>query len=297
MTAYRHLLCPVDFSESSRQALEWSSRFSKEVGARLTVLHVVDTELLSIGNLVAVPDASGEIRRRAEEALTALKREIDLGHAEVEIVEGVPEDVLVTAANQRDVDLLVMGTHGLSGFQRFLLGSVTEKVLHRALVPLLALSPGVEQQQTMGFRAPRTIVMAIDFGPESQSVLRHGIWLAEHFRAKLVALHVVSVPYVALNESSFEPRAQLELERITDSLIAKRRKDLEGMLLESTGGETEVVLTVGSPFESLRNVVEDRSGDMVIMGAGGHGNAGIRWLGSTCHKMVRWASCPVMVVR
>jgi len=170
-------------------------------------------------------------------------------------------------------------------------------VLHRALVPLLALSPGVEQQQTMGFRAPRTIVMAIDFGPESQSVLRHGIWLAEHFRAKLVALHVVSVPYVALNESSFEPRAQLELERITDSLIAKRRKDLEGMLLESTGGETEVVLTVGSPFESLRNVVEDRSGDMVIMGAGGHGNAGIRWLGSTCHKMVRWASCPVMVVR
>ncbi|HLE68114.1 MAG TPA: universal stress protein [Vicinamibacteria bacterium] len=297
MTAYRHLLCPVDFSESSRRALEWSSRFSKEVGARLSVLHVVDTEFLSIGNLVAVPDAFGELRRRAEEALTALKREIDLGHADVEIVEGVPEDVLVTAANQRDVDLLVMGTHGLSGFQRFLLGSVTEKVLHRALVPLLALSPWVEQQQTMGFLAPRTIVMAIDFGPESQSVLRHGIWLAEHFRAKLVALHVVSVPYVALNESSFEPRAQLELERITDSLIAKRRKDLEGMLLESTGGETEVVLTVGSPFESLRNVVEDRSGAMVIMGAGGHGNAGIRWLGSTCHKMVRWASCPVMVVR
>src|SRR3990172_3404100 len=207
MTAYRHLLCPVDFSESSRRALEWSSRFSKEVGARLSVLHVVDTEFLSIGNLVAVPDAFGELRRRAEEALTALKREIDLGHADVEIVEGVPEDVLVTAANQRDVDLLVMGTHGLSGFQRLLLGSLTENVLHPALVPLLALSPWVEQQQTMGFLAPRTIVMAIDFGPESQSVLRHGIWLAEHFRAKLVALHVVSVPYVALNESSFEPLA------------------------------------------------------------------------------------------
>jgi Universal stress protein family len=46
MKPYRHLLCPVDFSESSRQALEWSSRFSREVGARLTVLHVVDTELL-----------------------------------------------------------------------------------------------------------------------------------------------------------------------------------------------------------------------------------------------------------
>jgi len=295
MTPYKHLLCPVDFSDSSRRALEWSSRFSRAVGARLTVLHVVDTGLLSLGNLVAVPNAFDELRRRAEEAIVELKRNVDLGHAAVEIAEGVPEDVVVDAANRGDVDLLVMGTHGLSGFQKFLLGSVSEKVLHRAQVPLLSISPSVEK--TAGGGDPRTVLMAIDFGPESQAVVRHGTWLAEHFRAKLIALHVVRVPYVVLNESSFEPLTRMEVDRLTESLVSKRREDLEALLPESAGGERETMVRVGAPFEVLRAVVEDRAVDMVILGAGGHGEAGIRWLGSTCHKLVRLAPCPVMVVR
>ncbi len=296
MTPYEHLLCPVDLSESARRALSWSSRFSKAVGARLTVLHVVDTGLLSIGNLVAVPDAFDEYRRRAEEAVLGLKRDFDLTDAAIEIVDGVPEDVVVSAANRGDVDLLVMGTHGLSGVQKFFLGSVTEKVLHRARVPLLSISPSAEGRGE-GLPDPRTILISIDFGPESQAVVRHGTWLAEHFRARLIALHVVRVPYAVLNESSFEPVTRMEVDRLTESLVAKKREELEALLPESSGGEREAVVRVGGPFESLRAAVEERSVDMVVMGAGGHGEAGIRWLGSTCHKMVRLAPCPVMVVR
>jgi len=193
------------------------------------------------------------------------------------------------------VDLLVMGTHGLSGFQKFLLGSVTEKVLHRAQVPLLSISPSADKGPH-GLPDPRAILMAIDFGPESQAVVRHGTWLAEHFGAKLVALHVVRVPYVVLNESSFEPQTRMEVERLTESLVAKRREDLEALLPQSAC-EREALVRVGAPFESMRDVVEEHSVDMAILGAGGHGDAGIRWLGSTCHKMVRLAPCPVMVVR
>ncbi len=297
MTPYRHLLCPVDFSESSRYALDWSSKFSREVGARLTVLHVLDTEYLSIGNLVAVPTALDELRRRAEEAFAALKRECDLEYAEMKIVEGIPEQVLVTAANEGDVDLVVMGTHGLSGFQKFFLGSVTERVLHRVKVPVLALSPRVRDSQTGAFPPPQTIVMAIDFGPESASVVRHGIWLKERYKAKLVAVNVVSVPYVLVNEFGIEPVSEMQLQRIRESLVDERRKELQALLPESTGSGTEIAVTVGSPFEALQREVSHRSADLVLMGAGGHGNLGLRWLGSTCHKMVRWAPCPVMVVR
>jgi nucleotide-binding universal stress UspA family protein len=285
----------VDFSESSRRALEWSSRFSKAVGARLEVLHVVDTALLSIGNLVAVPNAFDELRERAEEAFAQLKLEVDLSRATIDIAGGVPEDVVVKTANRGDVDLLVMGTHGLSGFQKFLLGSVTEKVLHRVHVPLLSISAGDGRETPLS--DPRAILMAIDFGPESQAVVRHGTWLAEHFRAKLVALHVVRVPYVVLSEGSFEPLTRMEVDRLTDSLAAKRREDLEALLPESPGGERQAVVRVGAPFDSLREGVREHKADMVILGAGGHGEAGIRWLGSTCHKMVRLAPCPVMVVR
>ncbi len=296
MTPYKHLLCPVDFSESSRRAAEWSSRFSKAVGARLTVLHVVDTGLLAMGNLVAVPDSFDELRRRAEAAALELKRNVDLTHAAVEIVEGVPEEAVLSAANRGGIDLLVMGTHGLSGFQKFFLGSVTEKVLHRARVPLLTIAPSAEKGPE-GLPDPRSILMAVDFGPESKAVVRHGTWLAEHFRAKLIALHVVRVPYVVLNESSFEPLTRMEVDRLTDSLVSKRREDLEALLPASAGAERLAVVRVGAPFDSLRDVIEEHSVDMAILGAGGHGDAGIRWLGSTCHKMVRLAPCPVMVVR
>ncbi len=294
MTPYKHLLCPVDFSESSRRAVEWSSRFSKAVGARLTVLHVLDTGFLALGNLVAVPDAFDELRRRAEEAVLELKRNLDLTHAAVQIVEGVPEEAVVGAANRGDVDLLVMGTHGLSGFQKFFLGSVTEKVLHRAQVPLLSISASADKGP---LSIPGAILMAIDFGPESQAVVRHGTWLAEHFRAKLIALHVVRVPYVILNESSFEPLTRMEVDKLTGSLVSKRREELEALLPASVASERRAVVRVGAPFDSLRDVIEEHRVDMVILGAGGHGDAGLRWLGSTCHKMVRLAPCPVMVVR
>jgi nucleotide-binding universal stress UspA family protein len=190
-----------------------------------------------------------------------------------------------------------MGTHGLSGFEKLFLGSVTEKVLHRARVPLLTLSPSVEEKRTMGPRGSRCIVIAIDLGRESLAVVRHGIWLAEHFQAKLSAVHVVSPPYMVVNEASFEPLGQLELKRVTESLTAQRRKDLRALLPESTGVPVEAVVEIGSTFETLRHIVEERSADLVVMGAGDHGEAGIRWLGSTCHKMARWAPCPVMVVR
>lgn len=296
MTPYRHLLCPVDFSDASRKALEWSSRFSKETGARLTVLHVVDTALLTVGNLVAAPEIFAELRRRADEGFVALRKDPDLKHASFEFEEGVPEAVIVSAAAERGVDLVVMGTHGHSGFEKFFLGSVTEKVLHRTRVPLLTLSPSADEKRMTGAR-PGQVLMALDLGPESQTVVRHGVWLAEHFKAKPVALHAVSRPYMIVNEASFEPLGQLEIERMTESLTAARRKDLDALLPESGGGPVEAIVTVGSAFDSLRRLVEERPVDLVVMGAGDHGEAGIRWLGSTCHKMVRWAPCPVMVVR
>jgi nucleotide-binding universal stress UspA family protein len=297
MNLYRHLLCPVDFSDASRKALAWSSRFSNEIGARLTVLHVIETRLLSVGNLVAAPELFAELRRRAEEGFVSLKKDLGLKHASFESVEGVPEDVIVKAAEERSADLVVMGTHGLSGFERFFLGSVTEKVLHRIRVPLLTLSPSVEETRTSPSRGTGEVLMAVDLGSESQAVLRHGVELAKHFHAKPVALHAVARPYVVLNEASFEPLGLMEVERLTGALTETRRKDLEAMLPDWGGSPIEAIVTVGSAFESLRRIVAERPVELVVMGAGEHGEAGIRWLGSTCHKMVRWAPCPVLVVR
>lgn len=109
MTPCKHVLCRVDFSPCSLKALSRSARFSREAGARLTVLHVVDTQVLAIGNLVAVPADFDQARQRAGEAVARLKQGPDLAHASVEIAEDAPVDITTHAARHGDLDLLVMG--------------------------------------------------------------------------------------------------------------------------------------------------------------------------------------------
>ncbi len=294
MTPYRHLLCPVDFSEMSRRALEWSLGLREEFSSELTILHVVDTELLAVGNLVAIPDAASELARRAREQFKAWSEELDVSKAQFTILEGAPAETILKATEDMDVGLLVMGTHGLTGFQRLLIGSVTEKVLHRVQVPLLTFSPRVSTQP--GF-VPKTILMAVDFGPESEHLVRHGVWLKEHFGAKLLVVYVVPVPYVVLNDRTLEQLTPSQVEKLQGSLGEEYREELQKLLPESAGADVEILTPVGAPFQTLAALVEARNVDLVVMGAGGHGESELRWLGSTCHKIVRSGPAPVLIVR
>jgi nucleotide-binding universal stress UspA family protein len=297
VTPYRTLLCPIDFSDASRLAVEWCVGFAKDVDAELVLLHVLDTPHLAVGNLVAVPDLVPELRKRADEELARWRQEIDLSRARVETQEGAPDDTILAAASRLGVDLVVMGTHGLSGFQKLFLGSVTERVLHQLHVPLLTLSSGGREQERAGFSPPRTIVIGIDFGEEASSVIRHGLWLAEHYQAELVAVHAVPVPYVVLNDQTLERLGPDELIRLEHDLTADRRAQIADLLPESMSTEVRIVAKVGAPFDVLRGVVRERRADLVVLGAGGHGEASVRWLGSTCHKMVRSSARPVLIVR
>jgi nucleotide-binding universal stress UspA family protein len=295
-TPYGHLLCPVDFSDVSRAALEWSLGFADEVGAHLTILHVVDTRGLSIGNLFAVPGSLDEMRRRAEEQLIAWRHEIDFGRAGVEVAEGVPHEGIVFAAHRNDVDLVVMGTYGLGGLQKLLLGSVAEKVLHRVKVPMLTLSPKLMDRKAGAAPGRKTVVMALDLREDSTTVVRHAVWLAEHYHAKLVAAHAVPIPAVVLDDRTLQMVPVEELVSIEALLVEERRREL-GKMLPKIETEVEIVVTVGAPFEVLRTLVRERSADLVVMGAGGHGASDVVWLGSTSHKMVRSAECPVLIAR
>lgn len=296
MTPYSHVLCPVDFSEISRAALEWSLAFAREIEAKLTVLYVADAGLLSVGNLVAVPETMDTLRERAQRELQGWKREMNLTGAELQVVEGSPADAIAETANGSGADLLVMGTHGLRGFQKLLLGSVTEKVLHRARVPLLVLPPRTSEGAAP-YAPPETILVAVDFGPESQSVIRHGVWLAEHYGATLVAAHGVPVPYVVLNDSTIERLSSEQLAELEEGLVQERREKLEALLPSSAGARLDVVVRIGSAFEVLQELSREREPGLLVMGAGAHGEAAIGWLGSTCHKMVRAGALPVLIVR
>jgi nucleotide-binding universal stress UspA family protein len=145
MIDLRHILVPTDFSQSSANALTYGAAFATRFGAELYLLHVVQDLALFIPEAVMVtPPLLPPVEQFIAAARAALERAIgDLAQPEVrirpEVAEGAPFEEIVRFAKERNVDLIVMGTHGHTGLAHLFLGSVAEKVVRRAPCPVLTV--------------------------------------------------------------------------------------------------------------------------------------------------------------
>jgi nucleotide-binding universal stress UspA family protein len=140
-----HFLVPIDFSASAEQALDYAIRLARPLKARLTVLHVIQpVPMAGVDMGVALPEA---YLRELEEAVQrdmeeALARVTAAGlTAERVVLYGVPFQEIVETAKARQVDLIVMGTHGRTGLMHVLLGSIAEKVVRLAPCSVLVVRP------------------------------------------------------------------------------------------------------------------------------------------------------------
>jgi universal stress protein A len=164
--AFTHLLVPTDFSEPAKDALRYAIEVARLHDAKVTLLHVLPsdtrTEVLYVAGEPATGASEGfdpvvdrsallsepEVIRRdpSEEALTRLRdlaANVFPGPWEAEVALGHPADTIVRVARERRTDLIVMSTHGRTGLQHVLLGSVAEKVVRLAPCPVLTVkAPG-----------------------------------------------------------------------------------------------------------------------------------------------------------
>ena len=291
VTEIRRILCPVDFSEFSQSVLAYAAAFAKLFGSEVTVLHVSAT---------AVPPASAatepawlhvpEARKAIEDELrlllaplsstgVTLRTRIAVGNTAAEIVR---------QAAERDVDLVVMGTHGRSGFDRLTLGSVAEKVLRKAPCPVLTIPPGAARTTTEV--SVRRILCPTDSSPCSERAMDFALSLADRADAAVTALHVVE---------TIETRPELS-GAMTE--LQTRRCDTELRFLEAINaaraGGTGItnVVTLGRPYLEILRLVEERAIDLVVMGVRGRGSVDMALFGSTTNHVVRRATCPVVTV-
>jgi nucleotide-binding universal stress UspA family protein len=144
MIDLRRILVPTDFSKSSRNALTYGAAFATRFGAELYLLHVVQDLALFIPEAVMVPPVVPPVEQFVSAARQALERalgELPLPDVRVtpEVVEGAPFEEIIRFARERDIDLIVMGTHGHTGLAHILMGSVAEKVVRRAPCPVLTV--------------------------------------------------------------------------------------------------------------------------------------------------------------
>jgi nucleotide-binding universal stress UspA family protein len=215
MIRINNVLCPVDFSELAQHALDHAAAIARSYEARLTVLYVFpNLPTMDLPPLVLeAAEREGllaKMRRMAAQVSgVALDFRVqDAGSIHAEILAQV---------DATHADLLVLGTHGRSGFQRLFLGSVTEKVIRKAHCPTLVVPPRAPDVAPTAPVQFRRILCPVDFSESSLSALAHAITMAKEADAQLTLLHVIETPSII----SPEPAAiEIDFARIREPAVA-----------------------------------------------------------------------------
>ena len=136
-----HILVPIDFSSDAGDAVDMAISLGKELGSRITLLHVIHEVYVGVGEMAAAlpPSYIEEIETEVErEIQTYLNKVVEVGlQGDYLVVHGVPFQCILDAAEEQNIDLIIMGTHGRTGLKHVLLGSVAEKVIRMATCPVL----------------------------------------------------------------------------------------------------------------------------------------------------------------
>lgn len=283
------ILCPVDFSAGSRQAMHWAIKLAGESGAELVLLHAWQLPV-AIGDFAFAPNVAVDVEAAARECMDkelADARSLGATRVSAKLVSGAPWIKIVDELADRSFDLVVMGTHGRTAIKRFLLGSVAEKVVRHAPCPVLTVRPDVEA------RSFQSILVPVDFSDSSRDAMNAAAALARPGGRGITLLHVVELPTDA--------RGEPQIEVLLEVMVKQAAEHLERWAAElraKTGVPVQTRSRLGRAGGDVLAVLEEAPGfDLVVTGS--HGRTGIPrvLLGSVAERIVRHAPCPVMVIR
>lgn len=284
------ILCPSDFSETSAHAVDQAVALAARYKARIVAFHAM-SPLSSTVEITAMDERRDRLRTFFE---PATKAGIAL---DVEVELGLPVNRILDRAVSLPADVIVMGTHGESGFEHFVLGSVTEKVLRKATCPVLSVPPRAQATSRLPFRH---LLCAVDFSDASMTAVQWAMSLARESRASVTLLHVLEWPW---HEPPAPAMNQIPKEQ-ADALIAFRRYSeesakhrLESLLPQNFPTvQAASRLRNGKAWSEILDVASDERSDLIVMGIRGRSPVDMTLFGSTTNQVVRRASCPVLTL-
>lgn len=286
MLPFRRILLPVDYSEPCRAVVPYALDMLRHFRAELTLVHAYAPSsaavLAGTERELMDPSLSAQLYAAEQERLCEYGREMFPGmHAEVFVKLGEPGNVICSAAQHQEPDLIMLATRGHGPVRRFLLGSVTAKVLHDSTAVVWT---GVGS--ALVTRAPdvpyRRMICALDESPEAEAVLKGAVAVALSYGAELSLLHVI--------QAQIGPEANAYRTELLDAEQARLR-DLKAKL----GIDVPATIAEGTVAEALQNEVLQCRADLVIAGRGRYQGALSRaW--SHLYSLVRESPCPVLSI-
>ena len=211
--------------------------------------------------------------------------------AEHKLVVGIPEDMIVKVAEQTRADLLAMGTHGRTGWDRLQLGNTAETLLRNARCPVLTVHAATVADHPLNARRVKlkTILVAFDFSASSEAALRAATLLAQRANARMILVHAVG------SSGSSNRKVGRKAESASHEVVRLFQQAVEVAQAEHCA--IDIIVEPGNPVEAILDQAKRATADLIMIGT--HGRRGVERLvlGSVAESIVRRAGCPVLVVK
>jgi nucleotide-binding universal stress UspA family protein len=298
MLDIQRILCPVDFSDVSRNALAHAATIGQWYGSSIRVLHVDKPELEANPPLPSAATVDAVMTLTARRPLLEERVRDTLlpaihPHLATQVVvdEGNPASRILEHARTWPADLIVLATHGRTGVERLMLGSVAEKVLRKASCPVLTVPPPATMTSHLPFAH---VLCPVDFSDSSLAALEFALSLAQESGARLTVMHVFEWP---ADETS--ARRTLETSEYHRQLEAETRQKLNALISDEVRQwcAPEPRLVFGKAHERILDVAAREGADLIVIGVHGRNALDLMLFGSTTNQVIRQASCPVLTLR
>jgi len=309
MIEIKTILCPIDFSDYSRRALDHAVAIARWYDSTITAFHVYAVPPPAAYGLESPPPVGMVLTPADRERLTtAMARFVETANAsgvpiEIAIGQGTSAaNEILQQANAMRADLLTIGTHGRSGFDRLVLGSVAEKVLRRADCPVLTVPRQVPDAVPVAPVVFKRILCPIDFSDSSMHALNYAMSLAQQADANLTVLHVMVYDLEIEAPEMYE--TVLADRRLSVTDYRRRCEEYSRERLRTAVPETvgayctvEVLQATGKPYREILRVAAEQQTDLIVIGVQGRTAPDLMVFGSTTQHVVRQATCPVLTIR
>jgi len=297
-TMCEKILVPLDGSQISEAILPYARFLSDKLKLGVELIHVIDSEspapasAAGQGRYQKVMSAEGSgsldyLKKVAVSFVTSTKVDCLVEH-------GKPAEVIVDRAAGNSRTLIAMTTHGRSGINRWLLGSVADKVLHAAANPLLLVRGG-EKTPALGAAVLKRVLVPLDGSPLAETVIPYTVELAQKIGLEIVLMRVfgVPVPVFAEDYGPYVEELWNQVEAEAGKYLDEKAQQLQAQ------GLTHIakIATAGFAAEKIIDSARERADCLVAMCT--HGRSGVnRWvMGSVTDRVVRHCGDPVLIVR
>jgi nucleotide-binding universal stress UspA family protein len=276
----RNILFANDLSECSARALDYAIGIALRYAGQLHLFHCVDPTPFNLAeDPEAIQTTCDDARRELERMAASLRSRYRSGNLDVKVVvrAGSIAAILPKIAEELDSGLIVVGTHGRTGWRKAALGSVTEAVIEQAPCPVLSIGPSTNRTRIQEF-GPRNILLAFSSSNRSERAESYAVSLSRKYSSKLSVVNV-------FEDGAGRVRAQVAQFECCEA--AQPGAALASLQPTEIGTQSDLIL----------RVAERTTADLMVLVVPGNHRFSDRFVSTNSYRVVSGAACPVLTVR